>query len=405
LKTASPAQIVWKTELGDVECPIGRCLLLNPDISVASDGSVWVVADLGAMPPNAPWPSVGRAIAHFDAQGTLVSATTISTVTQVSSNGRLLPFRSVVQGMRALSNGHLLIVEISLGENAFELHDYDGDGVLISRRPLVGNASGVAASIDETGELSLLFAYESEPPPSPSYVTRRANVARFDSRGRLLWNQTALANFHMLPTSLIQASATRASDGFFVRFIQAHPEAAGPAIEAGLATGPGAVPESLIFANVDNAGRVAWAREFPDRRQPDNSYTVMHPDGVFIWRADRHPLPEGGEGYLVRIDRLDENGVPAIAAFVPPPHGNDNNMWWAGVDGKGRALIQDFGLVPLLLATLSEDGLTCPVSSLDIDVTDPVTQNSEPARFVSLGPDLFFAARTSIGRVTIPEVQ
>src|SRR5690349_9310372 len=74
LKTAAPARVVWNTELGEVECNVGRCRLINPDIAVAPDGSLWAAADLDTVPPNPPsFVPLGRAIAHFEAQGKRLS--------------------------------------------------------------------------------------------------------------------------------------------------------------------------------------------------------------------------------------------------------------------------------------------------------------------------------------------
>lgn len=394
------AAIVWSAELGDVDCSIGRCRLVYPLISGAPDGSVWVVADLRPPPPEpSSGDSLGRAIVHFDANGTRLGTRVIET----SQRGGAAPTRAPssvlgsIQGLRAVDDGRLLLA-MPNATGDVTLEEYAATADPLSTRTLVDGVHVATAAIAQTGDITLVYAYDSDHPPSKTFVTEHADVARFAPNGTLQWVQSAAKSFELTPTSRPRIALLESTGGSIIHLARADIQSAAAAIEAGVVTHPGDVPVIRTFERLTEDGNIAWARALPNA---DNMTAIALGEHLF---ASLPTTVTSGQGEHAELQVFEIGADGTISARVDVPElvgGGSSYLVLSGVDATGRLLVTDMGQSPVELAIPSSDGKTCSVMPVDLPFMDEAGTNMEIS-LVPAGADVAFATILTVGVLHLP---
>lgn len=383
VRKVGAASIRWSVDLGDMECPVGRCIMTEPELAIAGDGSFWVVGELRPSDPGSLDVVIGSGIKHFGPQGEELAAAVLSLRGRFDTHKR-----ADTDGMRAAPTGDLLMVAPSTGEIPIELVAIGADARPVARSPLVDRAQLAAGSIggdDRSVVLAYVYKAESEGGVSEQYF----NLAAFDATGRVRWNQnlgTALA---------IRAPAFASSllQGMAVQVLGA--DGGESVVGISNAFFDGAYHGDLL-ARFDAKGNTRWVRELPETYK---SRAWAQPDGGIVLS---HVTDEDD----LMMEEIDAAGVAGPRTILP---WTSARVTAVGVDGRGRVLLS--GTIPpgeaapavRTLGIFSREGAVCALSSLE--ALSAVIGEDVP-RF--LGPEgggsgMYFATGRVVGILEVPE--
>ncbi len=283
----SAASIVWKTSLGEITCPVGKCVAEAVDVAMDPDGGVWVESKL-LLPSQAVITDDdphGLGLSRIDGDGKVAVSTVVDFRTFLAGDAPL------THGMRVDSRGHLLLLAPMPGRPGLELRDYDHDARLVGTRPLVDLARAGTASIDADGALSLVYSYEpggDAGTADPLDSLQADGVARFDANGIPLWNQ--------MVSRLLWPGNRGGSNAYAI--FGARATAIVDFVPAG------ATPQKVAAAVLDDLGNISEVAE-----QQEATVLLSIPTGPTSFAAVYRPMsPAGSPDFVTTF------GVDAVAA-------------------------------------------------------------------------------------------
>lgn len=364
--TSSPgkAEIVWMKDLGEVECPLGRCAPVVGAVTVDSSGSLWATSSLVLPGPDVfmGGTDYGSLLARFTADGAPAFEVTTDFRTRLS--GPAARGSSPFPGRQ----GHVWWVAPTTGAPGLELRDYAPDGTLVSSRRLVDNARRGTAVIEPDGSLVLVYEYSdlgvvSQDAGGGSTERPRidTDVARFDAEGRVLWNQIASRVLGLGNTDGVQAAITPSLDATLLVGV----------VKADLA------PAHALVARLDAEGNVTWVRTM-ENAQP--STPVFLPDGSAMMTFQRTDDPSAPPQVL----KIDKSGNAEW-------HFTSNGFGFTepslvGVDEDGRVWGTSYSFGGTNVDAISMDGAQCDIWSLGAPTCTTVTDGSTYCTSIALAP-------------------
>ncbi|MBK7581151.1 MAG: hypothetical protein IPI67_13165 [Myxococcales bacterium] len=372
------AVVEWKTKNGTLPCPYGSCPVIGEDLTLGSDGSLWVSAWL-LHPIQYPMPEpherAGFALLRFGPTGDECLAIAADVAVGLGSIlERTRGIRASGAGLSWIGPGH--------GATGIWWRRHGARGDLTSARWLVQDALSSHTHLRANHAVVGYSYVESvDHDAQPPVATRRAGVARFTSDGRLSWNQSALSSLTVDRMELVGGDSD-GSTTFQLRLVPEFGKAA-----------------PILIVRVAPDGRLVWTREVPT---PMASATAG-PDGTTY--VSQY-LDNGGESFQA-LDALDRDGKSLWRARLPMSFGLNDLV---AVDSNGRALVaQDvsFPQPKSLLVQVSTDGSRCVQYQLEASFmlrSGDISMGDTP-RVVAL-PDgrVAFATVAEIGIAQLPEV-
>jgi hypothetical protein len=224
-------EVAWLETIEEVECPLPPCYLRYPKIAVANDGSILVTAKVSLadmlekewdkyyLSSNQPIlgyserPGVGVWFGRYSAEGKKQFSDWVE-FTPPSDSG----FIDYTCSVAADSQGHAYLLILSQYQpdngNPREMNEpkqvgslsvfrYDLEGQLIEIPITRSGIQDASLFVDPEDNIVLVTHYRNPDAPYPiheddtttgivQYVLTRADISKYDSSGKLLWNQTGL---------------------------------------------------------------------------------------------------------------------------------------------------------------------------------------------------------------------
>jgi hypothetical protein len=305
-------EVVRTAPLGTFDCTVPGCPAGNPVVA-ARAGRYWAVAELSE--PGLGGEPVGFAVFAYDESGQLLHSSPTDLrwrlVTPIIPGG-------YTQSIEVDTEGGLAWATLSSDRKGIELRRYAADGTLSSARVAIAEGSSGHARWAADGSAVLGYRYfEDQIVTDPNNQESYPGIARFDDRGRLLYNQTSLAG---------RVDADAGVLGVMVRVagIGKDGEATfrlaerGPFVETPFA---GSSYGETRLLRLDKNGNVVWARELANAYlwTSEADMQVLADGSSLIVHRDAEPLKSIGESVPYFVDRLDADGSSSWRARLDAP--------------------------------------------------------------------------------------
>jgi hypothetical protein len=291
--------------------------------------------------------------------------------------------------LRANDDGEVLALVPAAGGDGLQLRRYSSKGESVSTQRVGSGASTLFGDAIWLEDDSVVLAYRYQEPLSDAGLAPRLlpGVAKFDSAGRLVWNQTAFAAPAVDPTIVVISLALAGADAdgnLVVRATALRQDAIGS--------------EPTRLVRLDPDGNVVWARELSGARRLSSSTlssdAKVSPDGSMAIVS----MATANDYSTTYVDAVDAEG--RLGRRVQLDLGLDGSA--TAFDAQGKLIAVQAGVVDLGVLTVERDASRCMIRRLPappcaLDAQGAQKGCDDPAVSLTAAGDLFFGVAGTVG--------
>jgi hypothetical protein len=305
-------EVVRTATLRTFDCTVPGCPAGNPVVA-ANAGRYWVVAELSE--PGLGGEPVGFAVVVYDENGRLLDSSPTDVRWRLVAP--IMP-GGYTRSVQVDAEGGLAWATPSSDRKGIELRRYAADGTLSSARVAIAEASAGHAKWAADGSAVLGYRYfEDEIITDPLNQESFPGIARFDGRGRVLYNQTLLARLVDADSDVLGVVVRVAGIGNEGETTFRLAER-GPYVEIPYS---GSSYGETRLLRLDKNGNVVWARELANAYlwTSETDMKVLADGSSLIVHRNAEPLKSIGEPVPYFVDRLDNDGNSSWRARLDAP--------------------------------------------------------------------------------------